>query len=82
MENSKFGGGSSIQLPIAARLELLNSNERIDVTLTAGKVVSGLFSTCIDGKLELTLVGTDEKTMINVDDIEALVVPQSTARAV
>jgi hypothetical protein len=82
MENSKFGGGSSIQLPIAARLELLNSNERIDVTLTAGKAVSGLFSTCIDGKLELTLVGTDEKTMINVDDIEALVVPQSTARAV
>jgi hypothetical protein len=82
MENSKFGGGSSIQLPIATRLELLNSNERIDVTLRAGKVVSGLFSTCIDGKLELTLVGTDEKTMINVDDIEALVVPQSTARAV
>lgn len=82
MENSKFGGGSSIQLPITARLESLNGNQRIDVTLTTGKVVSGLFNSCIDDKLELTLVGTDEKTMINVDDIEALVIPQSTARAV
>jgi hypothetical protein len=82
MENSKFGGGYSIQLSIPARLELLNSNDRIDVTLTTGKVVSGLFSSCSDGKLELTVVGTDEKTMINVDDIKALVVPQSTARVV
>ena len=82
MENSKFGGGFSIRLSIPARLELVNSNDRVDVTLTTGNVVSGLFYSYIDGQLVMTVVGTDEKIIINVDDIKALVVPQSTARVV
>lgn len=82
MENSKFGGNSSFQLPISARLELLNSGERIDVTLINDKVVSGIFRSYNDGELELMLIGTDDKTVINVDDIKKLDVPQLTPRAI
>jgi hypothetical protein len=73
LENSKFGG-SNIQLSIPKRLELLNSNERVDVTLASGEVVQGLFDSCVGGVLALTLVGTDDKKMIEVGGIEKLFV--------
>lgn len=82
MENSKFGGGSNIQFSIPTRLELLKSNDRIDVVQKTDEMVSGLFCSYIDGQLVMTVVGTDEKIIINVDDIKALGVPQSTARVV
>ena len=75
MENSKFAG-NTIQLSIPMRLESLNSNDRIGVMLGSGEVVQGLFGSYTDSKLELTLVGTDNKTTIKVDEIIKLDIPQ------
>ncbi|VVP29851.1 hypothetical protein [Pseudomonas fluorescens] len=80
MENSKFAG-NNIQLPIPRRLESLNSNDRIDVTLGSGEVVQGLFGSYTDSKLELTLVGTDNKTTIKVDEIIKLDIPELVSKA-
>lgn len=80
MRNDKFGGNNSVQLSISQRLGLLSPDQRIDVELKSGEVISGLIISSSEEVLRMTIIGTDDEQTIKIDNIKEFLKPNFSPR--